>query len=348
MTGERWSKQRPKITLITGANGEMGHGLIRYFAQYGGPTVVAMDVQELDAGLRPLCAEVITGDIRDRALLDVLNERYDVEAIYHLAALLSTSAERNPALAHAVNVDGTFDLLALAAAHGEAAGQPVLFMFPSSIAVYGLPDLAIKHMAGAVREDQYTQPHSLYGVTKLHCEQLGRYFSTFYKRFELSAPVVDFRALRFPGLISALTVPSGGTSDYGPEMLHYAAQGKPYTCFVREDTVMPFMVMDDGIRALLGLAGAEREQLTQHVYNVTSFSPRADEIAAQVRQAFPAAEITFAPDVQRQAIVDGWPMAVDDSAARRDWGWEPEFGFEEALAVYLLPAVRERYAVEVH
>ena len=135
---------------------------------------------------------------------------------------------------------------------------------------------------------------------------------------------VDFRAIRFPGLISAFTTPSGGTSDYAPEMLHAAAQGRPYACFVREDTRIPFMAMPDAVDALLALADAPAERLASPVYNVTAFNPSAGELADLVRSAFPGAAITFAPDRRRQRIVDSWPEDVDDARARRDWGFRPQ------------------------
>jgi len=154
---------------------------------------------------------------------------------------------------------------------------------------------------------------------------------------------VDFRALRFPGLISAETTPTGGTSDYGPEMLHAAAKGEPYHCFVRPDATLPFMVMPDAIRSLIMLQEADCSKLTHDVYNVTSFNPTAEEIRAITMQAFPDARIDFVPDVKRQSIVDTWPADVDDSAAREDWGWYPEYDQKRAFEEYLIPAIKAKY-----
>jgi nucleoside-diphosphate-sugar epimerase len=149
--------------------------------------------------------------------------------------------------------------------------------------------------------------------------------------------------VRFPGLISAVTVPSGGTSDYAPEMLHAAAGGEPYACFVRPDTRIPFMAMPDGVDALLELAQAPRDRLTRTVYNVGGFSPRAEEVRARVLAAFPSATITFQPHQKRQQIVDSWPADVDDSAARRDWGFSPRYDEAKAFEEYLVPTIRQRY-----
>jgi len=153
-----------------------------------------------------------------------------------------------------------------------------------------------------------------------------------------------FRAIRFPGLLSAVTIPSGGTSDFAPEMLHAAAQGRPYACFVRLDTRIPFMAMPDAVAALLALMDAPTRSLTAPVYNVAAFSPDAAELADRVRKAFPQAQITFAPDARRRAIVDSWPKDVDDARARRDWGFRPAYDLDRAFDAYLLPNVKRHYA----
>jgi nucleoside-diphosphate-sugar epimerase len=186
----------------------------------------------------------------------------------------------------------------------------------------------------------------MYGCNKLYCEHLGRYYARFYKQLAAEAQTgrVDFRAVRFPGLISAMTVPSGGTSDYGPEMAHAAAKGDPYECFVRPDTRIPFMAMPDCVEALLTLAATSGARLTRTAYNLSAFNPSADEIRAEVLRAFPDATITWLTDVKRQGIVDSWPENVDDSAARRDWGFAPAYDFQRAFRDYLIPTIRQRYA----
>jgi nucleoside-diphosphate-sugar epimerase len=188
----------------------------------------------------------------------------------------------------------------------------------------------------------------MYGCNKLYCEQLGHYYSHFYKRLAPGPrPAgVDFRAVRFPGLISADTVPSGGTSDYAPEMIHAAAKGEPYACFVRPDARIPFMAMPDGVEALLKLAAAPRPALTRTAYNLGAFAPSADMIRTEVISAFPKAVVTFAVDDKRQGIVDSWPEDVDDSAARRDWGFAPKYGFESAFREYLIPRIKSRYRTQ--
>jgi nucleoside-diphosphate-sugar epimerase len=336
--------RKPGI-LITGANGEMGHGLITSLAEEDTHSIIALDVRPLDESLQRLCSVAIVGDILDQRLLERVQSEYEIRCVYHLAALLSTRAEFTPEAAHRVNVEGTMNLLKLAIEQSGWHGATVKFMFPSSIAVYGLPNRAVKQAAGKVKETEWNFPITMYGCNKLYCEHLGRYYAFHYRQLAADARTggIDFRAIRFPGLISATTAPSGGTSDYAPEMLHAAAQNKSYACFVREDVRIPFMAMPDAIHALLMLQAAPREQLKQSVYNITSFSPSAGEIRDLVLREFKRADITFHPDVKRQAIVDSWPADVDDSAARRDWGWAPAYDQERAFGEYLIPEIKKRY-----
>lgn len=336
---------RKEVVLITGANGEIGHGLITHLGESGKFRIVAMDVQPIDASLRAYCESTIQGDILDTMVLGRLVAEYEIRTIYHLASILSTKAEYNPEAGHRVNVEGTLNLLRLGVEQSQWQGKSVKFLYPSSIAAYGLPNLQTKDRVGKVKELEYLQPTTMYGCNKLYCEHLGRYYTNYYRQLaaDKASSSVDFRCLRFPGLISAVTVPTGGTSDYGPEMLHAAAQCTPYACFVRPDTRLPFMVMPDAIKSILELEAAPRENLAQLVYNVTSFSPTAQEFYNIVKHAFPQAEITFEPHKSRQAIVDTWPEDIDDSAARHDWGWAPDFDEKRAFEEYLIPAIKERY-----
>ena len=335
---------RKPVIFITGAGGEIGHGLITRLAASGRP-IVTLDLAPLDPALARLVQREFLGSILDAGLLERILAEFEVDLVFHLAALLSTRSEFTPTRAHQVNVEGTLTLLEFAQKEAESHGRPVTFLYPSSIAAYGLPDLKTKQSAGPVKEDDFNHPTTMYGANKLYCEQLGRYYARHYKQLaaESLSGKVDFRAVRFPGLISAATVPSGGTSDYAPEMLHAAARGEAYACFVRPDTQIPFMVMPDGVEALIRLSDAPRERLTQTAYNVAAFNPTAAQIERVVRQAFPGADITYVNDLKRQGIVDSWPAAVDDSAARRDWGFSPQYEFARAFSEYLIPAIRERY-----
>jgi threonine 3-dehydrogenase len=336
---------RKPVVLITGASGEICHGLITRFAEDTDRPVITLDVKPLEAHLGKLVQQEFIGSILDTDLLERILSEYEVDHVFHLAALLSTRSEFTPMTAHHVNVEGTMNLLEFAQKQGESHGRPVVFMYPSSIAAYGLPDVETKMRVGKVSENEWTKPTTMYGCNKLYCEHMGRYYAKRYKQLaaEPLAGKVDFRSLRFPGLISAVTVPSGGTSDYAPEMIHAAAQGRPYACFVRPDTRIPFMAMPDGVEALLKLAAAPRGSLNHTVYNVGAFNPSADEIRQIVLKAFPRAEITYSVDLKRQGIVDAWPADVDDSAARGDWGYSPRYDFDHAFSGYLIPTIRKRY-----
>ncbi len=333
------------VVLVTGANGEIGRALLQTLAQEGSFEVTTLDLTPLPDAARPLASASYTGSIMDRYLLDQLAAHHEVDMVFHLAALLSTRGERAPELAHQVNVEGTRNVLRMAQNQSARLGRPVRVLFPSSIAVYGLPSLEAKHAAGRVREEEWNVPITMYGCNKLYCEHLGRYFTSYARQLGAlsGATRLDFRALRFPGLISADTLPAGGTTDFGPEMIHAAAKGEPYECFVEPEARIPFMAMPDAVRALLELASSDRERLSSCVYNLGAFSVSAGEIGDRVRRAFPDARITYAPDAVRAKIVASWPEDVDDARARADWGWRPGYSWERAYGEYLAPSVRARY-----
>ena len=334
------------VVLVTGANGEIGRTLLQRMHTDGRYRVVTVDLTPLPEKYRGFCLETYAGNIMDRYLLDQIAAHHEIEVVFHLAALLSTRGERDPELAHQVNVEGTLHLLRMAQNQSARLGRAVRFIFPSSIAVYGMPSVEEKRKAGRVREQDWNVPITMYGCNKLYCEHLGRYFTENFRQLGAMAAVsrLDFRSLRFPGLISAETAPTGGTSDFGPEMLHAAAQKQPYKCFVGPDAKIPFMAMPDAVTALVRLLEADRSKLTKTVYNVTAFTETAGQIADRVRAAFPGAQISFEPDAVRSKIVDSWPEDMDDSLARRDWGWNPAYDVERAFAEYLVPTIRQRYS----
>ena len=262
---------RKPVVLITGAGGEIGHGLIERLVERGSESIITLDVNRLEPRLFRLVAREFTGSVLDTGLLERILAEFEVVLIFHLAALLSTRSEFTPVTAHQVNVGGTLNLLEFAERQAESHGRPVVFMYPSSVAAYGLPDLDVKARAGKVAEDDWNRPITMYGCNKLYCEQLGRYYARHYKQLAVAPGhrgVVDFRCVRLPGLVSGVTLPSGGTSDYAAEMIHAAVHGTPYACFVRPDTRIPFMAMPDALDAFTTLASARREPLTLTAYNV--------------------------------------------------------------------------------
>jgi threonine 3-dehydrogenase len=336
---------RKPIILISGVNGEIGHGLVSSLYKQGIRNIIGIDLSMPDEFIQERTQDCLVGNILDRNLLERINAQYQIEAIYHMAALLSTRAEFSPVIAHEVNVDGTLNLLDLAMEQAQSHGLPVKFFFPSSIAIYGIPSLEEKTSIGAIKEDDYRYPQTMYGCNKLYCESLGDYYSHYYKRLSAtsSAGLVDFRSIRFPGIISAHTLPAGGTSDYAPEMIHAAAKGEQYSCFVREDATIPFMTMSDAILAIEMLMSAPKEALTQMVYNVKAFNPSAGEFLAKVKFYYPDADIDFVINDNRQSIIDSWPEDINDDQARKDWGWFARHDLDKAFSEYLMPEIRSRY-----
>jgi len=336
---------RKPVILITGANGEIGHGLIHSLYQNNQQNIIALDLHPVDPSISGYIQESIVGNILDKNLLDQLNTEYEIKEIYHLAALLSTRAEFSPQMAHEVNVGGTLNLLTLAIEQAKSQGHSVKFFFPSSIAVYGMQSLENKTKAGAITEDQFCNPETMYGCNKLYCENLGYYYSNYYQRLaeDFTPGLIDFRSIRFPGIISAMTVPTGGTSDFAPEMIHSAVQDKHYDCFVRGDSTIPFMTMPDAISAILNLMNAKRDSLNSHVYNVTAFNPSAEAFYNKLKQYFPNISVNYGANKKRQSIVDSWPANINDDSAQNDWGWKPEHTFEKAFEKYLIPNIKKHY-----
>ncbi len=332
-----------KVVLITGANGEIGHGLIPALSKMG-VYIISLDINELDESLRKYVQEVIVANILDKEVMQTLIRKHRIDTIFHLAAILSTSGEKNPKIAHEVNVNGTQTLLEISNNISQSEERTIKFIFPSTIAVYGIPDGNLRQKLPPIKESEFNTPITMYGANKLYCELLGKYYSKNYKLLdEKPKRFLDFRCIRFPGIISAMTLPSGGTSDYAPEMIHKAVKGEVYNCFVSEDTKIPFMVMPDAIKALIQISKVERKSLTQDVYNVASFSVTALEISELIKKVFPNAKINYTPDKNRQKIVDSWPKELDDSKARNDWGWKPDYDFQKAFSEYLIPEIQNRY-----
>lgn len=330
--------------LITGISGEVGHGLIKKLSALG-YKVFALDLKQPEKEISEYIEKFYEGDISDKAGVAKIFEEQSFDVIFHLASILSTGGEKNPELAAKVNIEGTLNLLEAATNQSLTDKKAIKFIFPSSIAAYGLPSLEVKGERKMVKESEFLSPITIYGISKLACENLGNYFSKNYKLLgEIDRDnLIDFRCVRFPGLLSPDTVPSGGTSDYGPEMVHAAAQGKSYECFVREDSRIPFMAMADAAEVLTQLADAPKENLKSFVYNVQGFSVSALDIYDMTKKFFPDFKMTYKINEERQRIVDSWPEDVDDANAQKDWGWKPKYSFEKTFSEYLIPKIKERY-----
>jgi threonine 3-dehydrogenase len=292
--------------LVTGAGGQVGTDLIPLLASRG-HEVTGFDLSPTPTSL-PSGSRWVQGDVTHAEEVVDAVATSGAESIFHLAAILSATGERIPFRAWRVNLEGTRHVLE--AARVLRTRQVV---FTSTIAAFG-PGLA-----EPVGNDVSMRPTTMYGVTKVAGELLGEYHAT---KFGL-----DFRGVRFPGLISAVE-PGGGTSDYVNYMYFDGVRKGAYEAFVRSDTRIPLMYMPDALRALVELAEAPAKRLKHRMFNIAAMSPRADEIAAAVARRIPGVRITFAPDPRRQAIVDSWPRALDDSVARDEWGWRAEWDLE--------------------
>ena len=302
---------------VTGAGGQVGLDLITELRARG-HEVHASDVAarpaRFDTAIPWHQLDVTDADRVAGVLGDIRPQR-----VFHLAAILSARGEEKPQLTYAVNQTGTYNVLEACRRHGISQ-----LVFTSTIAVFGpgLPEL--------VPDDAPLRPSTMYGVIKVAGELLGDYYQ---RRFG-----VDFRGVRFPGLISA-SIPGGGTSDYALFMYTEGVRRGAYEAFCRADTRIPLMYMPDGIRALVELADAPKERLHRSIYNIAAFSPTAQEIADSVARALPGVRITFAPDPRRQAILDSWPRVLDDTQARAEWGWQPTFDLD-AMTNDLVPKIR--------
>lgn len=299
--------------LVTGAFGQIGTELVPALQQkFGKNNVIALGNRNVPADFDGI---VERGELPNKQLLADLINKYNIDTIYHLVSLLSATGEKNPDLAWDVNMNGLKDVLDLAREHS------LRVFWPSSIAAFG---------PTTPRENtpQHTvlEPTTMYGVTKLAGELLCQYY---FKKYN-----VDVRSLRYPGIISWKAEPGGGTTDYAVAIFYDGLQQGKYTCFVRPDTVLPMMYMDDAVRATVDLMDAPAEKISIRTsYNLAAISFRADELAQEIKKHIPL-EVTYEPD-HRQAIADSWPATIDDSQARTDWGWSHEFDLSKMTEVMI-------------
>ncbi len=296
-----------KKILVTGASGQIGTELVPALRQrFGDDNVVASGIRTQPPFNHADDGPHLFIDVRYKKQIEEAVYLYDIDTIYHLASILSALGEKNPNLAYEVNMQGFYNVL-------EVARERELerVMWPSSIAAFG-PDTPLENTPN----DTIMRPRTMYGVTKVAGELLAQYYFHKYK--------VDTRVVRFPGIISSEMLPGGGTTDYAVEIYYEAVKKGFYQCFVREDTVLPFMYMPDAIKGLIDLAEATDSSLHHRVFNLTAMSFSAGELATSIKQLIPEFTIEYKPDY-RQAIADSWPRSLDDSLARAEWGWKPEF-----------------------
>ncbi len=293
-----------KKILVTGASGQIGIELTAALREkYGTENVMAIDIRETEiakSGPFKIC-NILDFNKYKKIVID-----NNIGTVYHLAAILSATGEKNPKLCFDVNMNGLQNVLEVAKEFDQK------IFCPSSIAVFG-PDVPKENTP----QDVALNPTTVYGLTKVAGELLCDYYFNKYD--------VDVRGIRYPGLISWKNKPSGGTTDYAVEIYFGAAENEQYECFVSEDTRLPMMYMPDAIRGTLELMGAPLDSLKNHSnYNLSGMSFSAAELADAIQKIVPDFKCTFKPDY-RQKIADSWPISIDDEPAREEWGWKPSF-----------------------
>ena len=310
--------------LVTGASGQVGSELTpKLRERHGSENVVASDIREPSEALLGQGPYEIV-DVTEKERLERVVREHEIDTIFHLAAILSATGERKPQLAWRVNILGLHNVLEV------AREQDLVRVFhPSSIAVFG-PETP----KDFTPQETVLRPKTVYGITKVTGELLGDYYFNKYG--------VDVRGVRFPGVISNVAPPGGGTTDYAVEIFYEAIKSGRYTCFVEERTVLPMIYMPDCLKATLDLMDADLSRLKHHTdFNVAGVSFSAGELASEIRKHIPDFEVSYAPDY-RQEIADTWPRSVDDSSAREEWGWEPQYGLE-SMTSDMLACLRSRY-----
>lgn len=314
-----------RMILVTGATGQIGSELVPELRRINGGENVIVGVHR-----RPPSDDLKESgphekiDVTDKESIEKVVDEYEIDTIYHMAAILSVAGEKNPWLAWEVNMNGTYNILEVARERGV-----VRLFVPSSIAAFG-PETPRDNTP----QETVLKPRTMYGLTKVAGELLCNYY---FERFGL-----DVRGVRYPGIISYKTPPGGGTTDYAVEIFYEALRNKRYSCFLREDSTLPMMYMPDCIKSTIDLMDADLSRLVHHTdFNLAAISFSPEELAEEIKKHIPEFSISYEPD-SRQAIADSWPKSIDDSAARREWGWSPDYDLA-SMTEDMLKNLRIRY-----
>ena len=302
-----------KNILVTGACGQIGSELVsRLSDSYGKAHIISTDIQKPPSSIKRNSVFHYL-NVMDMHMIAKMVVENDIDTIFHMAAILSATGEKNPQLAYQVNLQGTINILEVARIKRAAK-----VIIPSSIAVFG-PDAP----KNDTPNETPLNPTTMYGVTKAAVEKLLQYYHHKYG--------LDTRSLRYPGIISSETAPGGGTTDFAIDMYVKAAQNEAYVSFIDVDTALPFMYMPDAIKALLNLAAADNTRLRRRVYNVGAMRLTPGDIVSSIQEQVPNFQCTYAPDF-RQEIADSWPNGIDDSCAHEEWDWQPDYNLKQMTA----------------
>jgi len=291
--------------LVIGAAGQIGSELVPALRKKYELVVATGRKTPLPENIKE-SGPVIYLDAINKELLSKALFEYNIDTIFHMASILSATGEKMPQTAWDINMNGLINVLEAGRTYNIDR-----IIWPSSIAAFG-PTTPRENTPNTT----ILEPTTIYGITKVAGELLAEYY---YKKYKL-----DVRSMRLPGIISSETLPGGGTTDYAVEIFYEAIKNKKYTCFLREDTVLPMMYMPDCNKCMIDLLEADNSKLKRRVYNITGMSFSAGDIAAEIKKHIPEFKIDYKPDF-RQAIADSWPKTIDDSLAREEWGWNPSF-----------------------
>lgn len=303
----------PPRVLITGGLGQLGTSLAKLMrSRYGVDNVILTDIRRPDKAVD--AAPFVHLDVTNPLQVNQVVVDEGIDWIVHFSALLSAVGEKNLPLAYQVNVEGFNNVLNAAKYHG------LKIFVPSTIGAFGKEVRSMKPTPDITVQ----RPRTIYGVTKVYNELMGEYY---HEKFGL-----DFRSLRFPGILSADTEPGGGTTDYACAIFHDALTAGRYTCYLKPDTYLPMMYIDDCLKAIVQFMEAPSEALRYRTYNINAMSFNPEELAQEVRRYVPDLEMLYEPD-SRQNIADSWPMKFDDSGARKDWGWKHEFDLPQLVDI---------------
>jgi nucleoside-diphosphate-sugar epimerase len=320
------SKKVMKKILVTGSTGQIGSELtLALRKKYGSENVIAAGHKREPSEALLKSGPFERVDLSSEEAITQAAKKYTIDTIYHLAAVLSATGEENPQAAWAINMGSLYNVLEVARKHNL-----IRVFWPSSIAAFGPTTPRVN-----TPQETILLPTTMYGVSKVAGELLCNYYFVKYG--------VDVRSVRYPCIISSEVLPGGGTTDYAVAIFYEAIKHKRYTCFVREDTVLPMMYMPDCIKATIDLMEADPQKVKRHdSYNVAGVSFSAGELAAEIRKYIPDFKCDYKPD-SRQKIADSWPMSIDDSSARKDWGWKPEYDLR-AMTKDMMEKLSKRHA----